>query len=226
MTMWLINLLINRKWKCETLTRCYEEMQKLSKIGDNANILGFMSLCKNSYPNEFDDNIFQIFRNLDVIYDKFKKLESDIDPSYWAFYEFGERMKFLEANQNKYDNSLRLLLKEFNDNIIEFVDKLEKKNNSSGIKSFLRGIKYWGYTKGVLTMVEKNIDINSSIEIERTTDISTNYTPFGSSLQPKARALRKLMKKKNKKHMNLIGLYENKYNKLNDKQYKTSKLLL
>ncbi|GAW82024.1 variable surface protein [Plasmodium gonderi] len=46
------------------------------------------------------------------------------------------------------------------------------------------------------------------------------YTSLGSYLQPKTMWLRKIMKRKNKKHMNQLDSYENMYNESNDKQYK------
>ncbi|GAW84408.1 variable surface protein [Plasmodium gonderi] len=241
----LWDLLGKYGWSCGDTKGCYEKM-KIEQIStSNQEISSLFSLCS-VYPIDLNEGIFQIFKRIDETYDNLSLLIRDNrNPQESKFQRFKSGMNYLESIHNMYNDTFKQLLIDFNNSYLTYLKGLLNSRYSS-VKPFLSyRIKDKNIT-GVLNVLDKKTqmhaltgtdndrDISTDMKTNNGTQISTGicflvfniiiphyfqYTTFGSYIQPKARIVRKLMKRSNKERMSLSDSYERMYHDLNDKVY-------
>ncbi|GAW84453.1 variable surface protein, partial [Plasmodium gonderi] len=147
----LKDLLSKYQWKCEDTKSCYEAMKSLSRDKEfKDQIYPLFSQC-DSNLSDFNYDIYQIFKKLDVIYHALNEFKNKSCPNKSDLDKINNEKKFLERSQNKYSESFTQLLRNFNELFKTRVNELDR--NKGCVKPFLSYIKEEEKIKGIIKIL-------------------------------------------------------------------------
>ncbi|GAW83945.1 variable surface protein [Plasmodium gonderi] len=223
----LKKLLLNRcNCTCKGIYECYEKMTQIV-IKNLGTIIPDVCI---KYPINIDENTFIIFGNLDELINRFNEFISNYhSPNYSDIKEFIRLMKLLEKTEFKNNESIRLLLKEYEDQYKIYLKKFNERN------PILYYLTKDGYINGILnveSLTKEGVEVIGA-QTDFTTGTGTGigflafailvivfilykYTPYFSFLHSRAKRLRKKLKKNYKNNLCFKDTFDFEYKNSTD----------
>ncbi|GAW84112.1 variable surface protein [Plasmodium gonderi] len=233
-------LLKSNNCNCGETYDCYKEMTQLEKDNIDTKIL---DICIN-YSINIDENTFKIFDKLDELVKSYNKFYYG-HKNYSDLKAFIAHMKYVEGCEFYNSESIKILLKNYDDLFKTYVNTLPKNDPK------YHYLTKDGYINGVLNVVSGTKEKLAVTEgqkyfasvTETHTDFAAGsgggicflffvilvivfilykYTPYFLFLQPWVRRLRKKLKKNYKNNLCLMDTCEFEYKNSVDNRYKTA----
>ncbi|GAW84405.1 variable surface protein, partial [Plasmodium gonderi] len=164
---------------CNDPNSCYGVMKSFRFSNLSTEITSLFSLCNDYYPNDLNEDIFRMLKELDILYEKYNTFLSTPAPNASKYWDFRDKIRALEKHQSNYNTTFRSLLENFNNNFVTYLGTL-KSSRDWKVTAFLQGLTEEEKTIGVLTVAEETKDINRGKNIETTTGIDTNVQMYES----------------------------------------------
>ncbi|GAW83968.1 variable surface protein [Plasmodium gonderi] len=150
------------KCPCNDPKICYNEMKNLSESLNFNMISNLLGHCSD-YPIDLNEDILQMFKDIDILNDKYNIFVSTQAPNVSKFEALRQHIQYLEKYKSNNNTTFISLLEYFNNSFIQYIKSLNP--TVFGVDGFLRTISEKEKTKGLLTVVEKDKRVDNSREI-------------------------------------------------------------